>query len=235
MKYIEHIVNPDRLLLSWQTPRGSKNRMRMFVAELIRTDNNTKLKYLNETDDFKKARKLGFEGYPGYSIGQQEHENVLISFLKRIPPRNRKDFDRFLNSLWINPNLKDEISDFALLGYSRAILPSDEFTLIHPFDNAKPPFEFLAPVQGSQYYIDNIPYEKMAEGLETTFKPEPDNPKDPEAIVVQIDRKTVGYVCRGLLESFHRWLDSGYAISASIGRINGTPENPKIFVYVTVR
>lgn len=208
----------------------------MFVAELVRTDDgNANLIYFNKTEDFKKAQKRGFENYPGYSIDQSEHKNVLISFLKRIPPRSRKDFDRFLNSLRINPDMKEQVSDFALLGYSRASLPSDEFTLIHPFCNAAPPFEFLTPVQGYEYYLKNMPYENMAEGLEITFKPEPTNAKDSKAIAMQIDGKTVGYICRGLLESFHRWLDAGYTIAATIGRINGTPENPKAFAFVTVR
>ena len=35
MRYIEHIVEPEKLLLSWQ-PQPTKGRGRMFVAELIR-------------------------------------------------------------------------------------------------------------------------------------------------------------------------------------------------------
>ena len=235
MKHIEHIVEPDKLLLSWQTPRGSQNRMRMFIAELIRTGDDATLLYLNDSKDFKKAKGLGFKAYPGYSIEQNKHKNVLMSFLKRIPPRKRKDFDRFLNSLRIDPEMVDEISDFALLGYSRASLPSDEFTLIHPFNNARPPFELLTPVQGYEYYTQNISYQEIKEGMEVTFTPEPNNPYDQDAIRMLIQNKTVGYVCRGLLASFHKWLNHGYNISASIERINGDPENPRLFVFISVR
>lgn len=234
MKYIEHIVEPDRLLLSWQAPRGSNNRMRMFVGEIIRTDNDADLRYLTNTKDFETARESGFENYPGYLIQAPVHKDVLVSFLKRIPPRSRKDFDRFLNSLRINPGMKDQVSDFALLGYSRASLPSDEFTLIHPFSNAVPPFEFLTPVQGYEYYLDNVPYESLAEGLDVTFAPEPNNPKDSNAIRMLIQGKTIGYVCRGLLDAFHQWQEHGFRISASIERINGTPEDPKLFVFISV-
>lgn len=234
MKYIEHIVEPDRLLLSWQLPRGSKDRMRRFVAELLWTGNDADLIYLSDSEDFEKAKKLGFQGYPGYSIDKQKHENVFISFLKRIPPRSRKDFDRFLNSLRINPKMKEKVSDFALLGYSRASLPSDEFTLIHPFCNATPPFEFLTPVQGYQYHQSNLPYDALAEDLEVMFKTEPDNPKDPKAILMQVNGKSIGYVCRGLLDSMHRWLESNYELKASIERINGTSETPRLYVFVSV-
>lgn len=236
MKYIEHIIEPERLLLSWQLPRGNKDRMRRFVAELLWTGNDANLIYLSDSEDFKKAKELGFECYPGYSTETQKHENVFISFLKRIPPRSRKDFDRFLNSLRIRPEMKDRVSDFALLGYSRASLPSDEFTIIHPFCNAIPPFELLTPVQGYQYHLENFPYVKAieAEGLEITFKPEPENVKDPRAICMQVEDKRIGYVCRGLIESLHGWLEKDYSLKATIERVNGTEDSPRLYVFVSV-
>ena len=57
------------------------------------------------------------------------------------PPRSRGDFGRFLGALRIKADA--EISDFALLGYSGAKLPDDDFTVIHPFENASVPFEFM--------------------------------------------------------------------------------------------
>ncbi len=133
MRYIEHIVEPDRLLLSWQT---SSERLRMLVAELIRNGNDADLVYLKESEDFLKVQSLEFEGYPGFVIEKDIHKNVLTSFMKRLPPRSRGDFGRFLDALRIKTEAKDEISDFALLGYSGAKLPDDDFTVIHIFENA---------------------------------------------------------------------------------------------------
>ncbi|KKL67077.1 hypothetical protein LCGC14_2138590 [marine sediment metagenome] len=56
MRYIEHIVEPDRLLLSWQ---AKSERLRMFVAELIRSGDDADLVYLKESEDFSKAQSLG--------------------------------------------------------------------------------------------------------------------------------------------------------------------------------
>ena len=231
MRYIEHIVEPDRLLLSWQT---AGERLRMFVAELIRSgDNDADLVYLKESEDFSRAKSLGFEDYPGFDIKKDVHKNVLTSFMKRLPPRSRGDFGRFLEALRIKPDA--EITNFALLGYSGAKLPDDDFTVIHPFKNASPPFELLLPIQGYQHYQEQLPLTELSEDMQAAFEVEPDNPTDPEAIKIIIDGIRVGYVCRGLTVSFHKWMQSGLTISAYVERINGTGQDPKVYLYVSVK
>ncbi|GAH47357.1 unnamed protein product [marine sediment metagenome] len=191
MRYIEHIVEPDRLLLSWQ---AKSERLRMLVAELIRNDNDADLVYLKDSEEFSKAQNWGFEKYPGFDTEKEVHENVLGSFMKRLPPRSRGDFSRFLDALRIKPEAKDEISDFALLGYSGAKLPDDDFTVIHPFENASPPFELLLPVRGYQYYQEQLPLTKLSEDMQADFEAEPDNEFDPEAIKIIINHVIAGYV-----------------------------------------
>ncbi|MHC4117392.1 MAG: HIRAN domain-containing protein [Planctomycetota bacterium] len=229
MRHIEHIVEPDRLLLSWQTP---SERLRMFVAELTRNGDDADLVYLNESADFSRAQDLGFTGYPGFDIKTSVHKNVLTSFMKRLPPRSRGDFGRFLAALRIKPDA--EISDFALLGYSGAKLPDDDFTVIHTFENASVPFEFVLPVEGYQHYQHELPFASLSTDMQAYFEVEPDNPKDPEAIKIVIDGVRIGYVCRGLTASFHKWMQSGLTMSAYVERKNGTGQDPKIYLYVSV-
>ena len=231
MRHIEHIVEPDRLLLSWQT---ASERLRMFVAELIRSgDDDADLVYLKESEDFLRAQSLEFEDYPGFAIEKDVHKNVLISFMKRLPPRSRGDFGRFLDALRIKSEA--EISDFALLGYSGAKLPDDDFTVIHPFENASPPFELLLPVQGYRHYKDQLPLADLSTDMQAGFEAEPDNPRDSEAIKIIINNVRVGYVSRGLTGSFHEWMQAGLAISAYVERINGTEQNPETYLYVSVK
>ncbi|HEG43553.1 MAG TPA: hypothetical protein ENH94_05845 [Phycisphaerales bacterium] len=232
MRYIEHIVEPDRLLLSWQSPN---DRLRKFVAELIRTGDDANLVYLKGSEDFSKAQNLGFNEYPGFAVEKEVHENVLGSFMKRLPPRSRGDFDRFLKALRIKPEAKDEISDFALLGYSGAKLPDDDYTIIHPFGNASPPFELMLPVEGYRHYQEQLPLAGLSESMQAVFEADPDNEFDPKAIKIIINNVTIGYVCRGLTGSFHKWMDAGLAISAYVERINGTVERPKVFLYVSIK
>jgi hypothetical protein len=256
MRYIEHIVEPDRLLLSWQSSIPGENRLRMFVAELIRNGNDdANLVYLKESEDFLRAQSLGFEKYTGFDTEKEVHENVLGSFMKRLPPRTRGDFGRFLEALRIKPDAKAEISDFALLGYSGAKLPDDDFTVIHPFENASTPFELMLPVQGYRYYKDQLPFAALTKNMQAEFEAEPENPKDPEAIKIIINGVRAGYVsrgltgsfhkwiqsglkisaCRGLTGSFHKWIQSGLKISAYVERINGTEQIPEIYLYVLVK
>ena len=232
MRYIEHIVEPDRLLLSWQ---AKSERLRMIVAELIRNGDDGNMVYLKESEDFSKAQILGFEKYPGFDAEKEVNENVLGSFMKRLPPRSRRDFGRFLDALRIKPDAKGEISDFALLGYSGAKLPDDDFTVINPFENASVPFELMLPVEGYQHYQDELPLADLSTDMQANFEVEPDNPKDPEAIKIIINGIRTGYVCHGLTASFHKWMQSDLTISAYVERINGTGQDPKIFLYVSVK
>ncbi len=233
MRFIEHIIEPNKLLLSWQPPLDAADRQRLFVAELRRHNDDADLVYLKDTDEFEQATEKGFEYYPGFSSDQNKHEDALIAFMKRLPPRSRKDFDRFLNAIRIKP--QTDISDFALLGYSGAKLPDDTFTIIHPFDQAVPPFEFMLEVQGYRYYLNDVPFNTLDDQMQISFEKEPDNPKDPKAIKILFNGKRAGYVCRGLLDSFHKWLNSKFAIEAYLEKKNGTEEKPKIFLYVIIK
>jgi len=231
MRYIEHIIEPEKLLLSWQA-QSSKGRGRMFVAELIRNGTDADLVYLRDSDDFKNAVSLGFENYPGFPAKQQKYEKILFAFMKRLPPRSRGDFGKYLDALRIQ---NAEISDFSLLGYSGAKLPDDGFTVIHAFENAVPPFELLLHVQGYRYYVEQLPFDSIKMEQEATFQAEPENEIDPKAIKIIIGGTHVGYVCRGLTKSFHKWFEMGYKIDANIERKNGTAARPEIYLYVSIK
>ena len=233
MRYIEHIVEPDRLLLSWQTSMPGKSRQRMFVAELIRNGEDADLIYLKQSPGFAKAQELGFSECPGFGIEKTTHENVLPSFMKRLPPRSRGDFGRFLDALRLPHDAV--ISDFALLAYSGAKLPEDDFTIVNPFENASSPFELMLEIQGYRHYMESLPRAELTTEMQASFEPEPENEYDPQAIKIMINGIKTGYVCRGLTNSFHKWLNAGNTISAHVERINGTEHKPKIFLYVSVR
>ncbi len=98
IRYIEHIIESERLLLSWQTSIQGENRLRMFVAELVRRGDDADLEYLKNSEDFSKAQGLGFDYYPSFAIEKDVHKNILSSFMNRLPPRSRGDFNRFLDA-----------------------------------------------------------------------------------------------------------------------------------------
>lgn len=230
MRHIEHLVEPNRLLLSWQA-QESKNRSRFVVGELVREGEKVTLKYFTESPDFEQACMDGFTGYPAFQIreGVCTYENqVLEAFTRRLPPRSRGDFYRYLELRGLNP--AQEISDFALLGYAGARLPDDGFEIVHPFDDVDGPFEVIIEVAGFRHESE-VDSEMLRLGDEVIFQPEPENTHDSKAIRIEHEGRKIGYVDRGRLELFHRHLRSGHIISGEITRKNGTPERPLIYIY----
>ena len=235
MKFIQNIVEPEKLFLSWQPPVG-QDRQRFIVAHLLRDDEDARLVYLRESDEFARAKTKGFEGeYPGFP-GADDHDGVLAAFMRRLPPRSRNDFDDFLTAIRIQPGAA--ISDFALLGYAGGKLPGDDFYIIHPFDNAEPPFEFLIPVSGYRHYQGAVPYDAIELDTPARFECEPENQHDPNAVRIvlpDIADATAGYVHRGLVSQLRGWLEAGLSVEGTVERKNGTGEHRQVYLFVTVR
>ena len=228
MNRIEHIINPSRLLLVWQAPDG-KSRTRHIVGELFQREGEVVFRYLPETEEFQKASAEGFVCYPAFrKIGQEYTQGVLDSFLRRLPPRKRGDFDKYLEQWRLAPNI--DISDFALLGHTGAKLPNDGFSLINPFDGIKPPHEFYIEVAGFRYYQENISIDDIAVGMKAIFIAEPDNEYDSNAVRIEVLGEKIGYVNKAQSKAFSQWL-AYCAIDAYIERKNGTSERPLIYVY----
>lgn len=150
MRYIEHLVETDRLLLSWQA-QDSTQRTRYVVGEVVRNGNDVALNYFKNSDDYKDACTHGFSGYPAFQTKLEgPHNNqVLEAFNRRLPPKSRSDFGRFLEIRGIN--LANNLSEFTLLGYAGAKLPDDGFELVHPFENVEAQFELIIEIAGFRY------------------------------------------------------------------------------------
>ena len=237
MSRIEHIIEPTKLLLSWQSPTGP-DRSRHIVAELHRNGDDADLVYLRDTDDYAAAKVKGFgvggeyQGFPA----EKDYSGVLAAFMRRLPPRSRSDFDKFMEAIRIPPGT--EVSDFALLGYAGAKLPGDNFYIIHPFDEAQPPFEFLLQMAGCGHYRSSVPFEELKSGMAARFELELDRRYDPEAVrivIPEVSPETAGYVYRGLASQFRKWLVAGLQIGGTIERVNGIGDRPVVYLFVTVR
>ncbi|TAE32399.1 MAG: hypothetical protein EAY65_06875 [Alphaproteobacteria bacterium] len=134
---LTHIIEPKRLLLTWQASQGeSCGGKRHVVAELCRENSNSShitFRYNSDSSDYREAIAKGFQGYPAFSLQHQNHNHdVLAAFARRIPSRKRGDFLEYLSYWHISPQAGESMSDFALLGYTGAGLPSDGFNRICP-------------------------------------------------------------------------------------------------------
>ncbi len=226
MNLIRHLHTPNRLLLVWQSPEGS-SRSRFVVGEVCLDKQGYVFRYLVNTEQFNQACTEGFTCYPAFRKTTQEYrDGILDTFIRRLPPRKRGDFGKYLQQWRLTPDIN--ISDFGLLGHTGAKLPNDGFSLINPFDNVDMPHEFYIEVAGFRY--QEILLKDIAENMPVDFISEPDNQYDRNAVSIEIAGNKIGYVNTTQNTAFNHWLQH-YSITACIERINGTTERPLIYIY----
>lgn len=232
MHWIKHIVEPKRLFLTWMPPQG-KERRRYVVAELNRSGEDASLHYSTDSQDYKKAIELNFQGYPGLSLKKTDHKKVLDVFMRRLPPRERRDFGKYLEAIRLRETT--HLSNFALLGYSGAKLPDDDFDIIHPFENSKGPCELLSKIAGFRHYDGMKHLEQLQIGMEVKLEPEPNNLKDPQAVRVVWNKHYLGYINRVQAPIIGRWIQEGKSVHAVIERKNGLKNHPRIYLFISIR
>lgn len=233
MNQIEHIVEPKRLWLVWRAPQDP--RTRRIVAEVVKlqTEGEAVLRYLTSTPEYEQATAEGFAGYPAFTPKQKEHSsNVLDSFLRRLPPRKRDDFNEYLERHRLPISV--QVSDMALLGYTNAKLPSDGFEIYADLSDARPPFEIVIEVAGFRHQ-KIVSSEDIYIGDPISLKAEPENSHDKNAIAIFYIGSKIGYIDRAQTAAFHTWMLKGFKINATVERINGKPDRPLVYIYVTVR
>lgn len=232
MNYIEHVHEPERLLLIWQPTELP--RTRYGVAELRRPADGGRVvfRYLAETPDFDAASERGFVVFPAFRKTEQTYDlGVLETFMRRLPPRSRGDYAQYLEQFRLRP--ETVASDMALLGCTCARLPSDGFSLIDPFEDVVAPCEALIRVAGFQY-TSTISRDDLHIGDPATLQEEPDNPHDPFALAIYVDGVRIGHVARQQAVGLGR-LARARAIDLTVERINGQPDNPNIYLFARIR
>lgn len=233
MNILHHIVEPSRLLMTWQPQdEASKSRTRRVIGEVcIEPGGQFVFRYLKGTPDFEEASKAGFKGVPAFRLEDTEiHQGVIESLLRRLPPRKREDFADFLAQHRLPAPFN--YSDFTLLGYTGARLPSDGFALMPDFHEDTVPCDYLMEVAGLRHVL-GTDVTGIHVGDAVTFEIDRENPVDQDALLAICQGKKIGYVNRALKASLHRWLQLHH-VSATVEKLNGKPERPLIYVNISV-
>lgn len=234
MTILSHIVEPEALLLTWQpSDEHSPNRSRRVVARIKRNGGDSAtFQYLVDTEDYELAIAAGFRGHPAFQLGREEIRNgVVEAFLRRLPPRKREDFSEFLAL----HRLPDPFiySDFALLGYTGARLPSDGFAITPVLNVKSCPCDYIFEIAGFRYESE-VKSSEIPIGVQVTFKIEPENQHDPGAVSIYLDGKKLGYVNRTFKGTVSSWIKDR-SVTATIERINGKPERPLVYIRIEVK
>jgi hypothetical protein len=236
MNLIKNRVKPNYLSLVW---KNNDTRELLIIGRITREANGARLDYLINTDDFRKAQKNGFTCFPAFpDINKSYTINVLEVFSRRIPPRNRGDYDEFLQGIGLPISVKDTILDFDLLGYSEVRLPCDGFAIINSYDEIDSNCDFLTEVAGFRYQpeaLNLLNNNKITKGLKVDIQIEDGNEYDINAVKVVFEGEKIGYINRAQNKAFRRWIQNKRNISAQIEKINGTQDRPSVILFVEIR
>lgn len=239
---VEHIAEPTRLLLTWQPPDTVRVRHRWAVAEVTQDPRcgTVNFRYITEDEEFRalnqgrgrdEIRALGYAGYPAFSQTRDfHHEGVMEALMRRLPPRSRPDFRDFMMQFRVSPAL--DISDFALLGRTEAKAPGDGFSLVDPLRPDITRTELLLEIAGYRHYVFALE-SRPTVGDKVLLEAEPTNAHDSGAVRIVFLGHTIGYINRLQAPTFLHWLKHG-SVRAVIERLNGRPERPRAFIFVSV-
>ncbi|MBB3587769.1 HIRAN domain-containing protein [Sphingomonas sp. BK481] len=228
---ISHLIEPNRLLLIWQSSNPTV-RKKFIVGELVRASDRVSLTYAYYSHDLQEAMSVGFTGHPAFPLDVPVHHfNVVEVFSRRLPPRNRSDFRTYLEKHRIDP--VGQISDFALLGFTGATLPGDGFMCAIDYRYETMPHLFLMEVAGFRYNAGMHLEISAMMGQVVTFMPEIDNPHDQNAVRIFVAGLPIGYVPRYYAALMRTWLSSCMTMGV-IERIDGTLTKPQVHIAVSV-
>lgn len=227
---IENSIHVNTLFLTWQSNRDRNQRYR--VGALIKQENSFEFSYLTETQDYSEALKQGFLGYPAFPLDKGPFTNdVMTTFMKRLPPRSRRDFKKYL----ANHHLPEDFhcNDFDLIAHTGIQLPSDGFDLIPNLEEANIPFEYLMEVAGTRYYLSFEQSREIEIGSKVDLRCENDNEFDCNAVAMFVNQTKIGYVNKLLCQAVRKLIVRN--LECYVTQISGTTERPLIYVMLSAK
>jgi hypothetical protein len=166
----------------------------LYGGKIVQHDDDQyTFSYNTNTDEFAAARREGFNGYPAFRLKENDFSNnVIDTFMKRLPPRKRRDFKTYLRNQCI-PELF-EVNNFVLMAHTGIKLPSDGFDLIPDLTATPLSFDYVTEIAGARYDLSYEDSQTLNLGSEVHFTAEPDNQYDVNAMQVFCGEKRIGYL-----------------------------------------
>jgi hypothetical protein len=240
MKMVEHIINPNRLLLIWQAVDGAAGKGRgdrYIVGEVRKSQESLVLEYYDNEVTQKVAQDLGFNGLTAFPFHSDKiyTNHVKETLEKRLAPSSRLDYADYLRAYRLPIQMADKFSVMQLLAYTGGVLAGDGFSFVPTFENISLPFDFIFEIAGFRHHDGmNIGNISSLQGQTVLFNHDNQHKEDCNAIEVICNGTNLGYVPKGLNISFIKDLLGKTHLKAHITRINGTKERPSVWVMVSV-
>lgn len=227
---IENSIHVNTLFLTWQSNRD--RHQRYLVGALRKLESVFEFSYLTETQDYSDAISQGFLGYPAFPLDKGPFTNdVMTTFMKRLPPRSRRDFKKYL----VNHHLPEKFdgNDFDLIAHTGIQLPSDGFDLIPNLEEADIPFEYLMEVAGTRYHLNYEQLESIQHRSKVSLYNENENEFDCNAVALFVNQIKIGYVNKLFCQTVRKLMER--EVECYVAKRSGTIERPLIYVMLCAK
>jgi hypothetical protein len=232
--WFENPAEPTRLVLAWQAPDGVDDRRRWQVGQIDRGGGDSiafryfagaEFEAANAGRTVEDMRRQGFVTFPAfeYHPGKVFSDQVMETFERRLPPKSRSDFGRYLEYFSIEPSQAP--TGLTLFALTEARLPSDGFSLVDPLDYDMPSGEMPFEIAGFRHVAKGI---SPQVGQELRLVSEPGNEHDANAVQVLLGDRLLGYVNRIQAPVVGQWMKSRH-LECVVLRFNGRPGSPRAY------
>ena len=218
--------------LVWQSPKEhTQGTGRRYCVGRLRADPDSDdviFSYLAKSEDFRQAKKNGFDGYTGIPLWHKGRDTSAFSLLqRRVPPPNRPDYKDYLARFGLN--IADELPPLSVLAYTGARQIGNPFSIAETFEGFDTPFQYIFDLAGRRHYAPETP--NAEQGDEVFFDAETDNQHDPLAVCLKdANGQRLGYINRCQVKKVQPWARANKITNARIHRVNGRRDYPRLFV-----
>lgn len=186
----------DKIYLSWRKGQGNGRH----IVGLLEQTTDGRFEFSYDQLVVEKAKADGFVPYTEFpDITKTYNGNVLDIFAQRLIKAERPDIQDFYDFWEIEPQHKDD--KFYMLGHTQGLQPSDNFEFLADY-NLVDGLRFLTELTGLSTY--QLPAGSIKSGDLLRFELEPENAKDPDAVLVFKDNTEIGHIKRIHCKLFHK-------------------------------
>ena len=211
----------NKIYLTWRKGKGGKR----FVIGSLKRNVSEGVSFKYSPKGVKEATLEGFSVYDGFpDVNQLYTTNVLEIFSQRLTRSDRSD-SKPLYDFWL---ISNDMDNFNLIGYSQALLPTDNFELLADFFPVVG-LTFVTEIAGlsSTQVSSNI----LNEGDSLEYRLEEENEHDKYAVALYKDEIKLGYVKKVNSRVFHK---SKNPISVSVKSLQKNGIIKRAFIKVEI-